>query len=412
MLFFVSGLISLTAIPVRAAEPAYSVGSSSVEFLHFWVSRGERNALDLIAETFHARGGEWLDTPASDYQSMKRDAVERLSIGLAPSAMLWLGGEDVLHLGEMGLVRQLNDIAEQRSWYEHILPIALAASTAESKLMGVPLYIHNENWSWYNAAVYRELELPLPQSWQMFLDQAPVFEAAGVMPLAIGQTEWEVRLLFNTILVGVAGPDLYRRLYSESDPAVLGEPRLLEALRLFGALRQYRPDLPTLQRWDDAVGAVITGRAAMSVNGDWAKAEFITAGMRPGLDFHCLPAPETRGLFIASVDLVVFPSDADPAVKRGQDLLIDILSDPELVSRFSQAKGSLPARTDIDITTFDECARKSLPSLKDSASTLLSPRLTMSEEKRTEVQDALVRFWRDDKATLASLQASLREALE
>ena len=41
------------------------------------------------------------------------------------------------------------------------------------------------------------------------------------------------------------------------------------------------------RNWNDATALVITNKAAMHFNGDWAKGEFTAAGQTPGKEYGC-----------------------------------------------------------------------------------------------------------------------------
>jgi len=121
--------------------------------------------------------------------------------------------------------------------------------------------------------------------------------------------------------------------------------------------------------WNTATGMVIRGEAAMQIMGDWAKGEFTAAGLTPGEDYICAPAPGTTGEFTFNVDsFAMFSLSDDENTKAQKDLARTIL-EPEFQTVFNKAKGSIPVRTDMEMSGFDACAQASMDTFKSSADT-------------------------------------------
>lgn len=397
--------LSLSLGSARAAEEA-----PRIELAHYWISASERASLDLIAQQFKASGGRWSDTPSPDYELMKRDAVMRIAAGFPPAAM-WLGAEDIASLGALGLATPLNDMAQQDAWQTRLYGFVLPELRNKGELVGLPVTLHNENWAWFNAKLYRRLHLPLPKTWDDVLAQAPVFVRAGLMPLAISDQAWNVRLLFTTLMAGAAGPELYRRLYVKEDPTVFDEPRVIRVLEILGQLRAYRPPTGKVKTWNAATALVIQGQAAMQVMGDWAKGEFKSVGTGADQDFVCAPVPEAQQSFITAIDMLSFPRVRDASSQAGQRLLAKLILEPRLQAAFARKKGSLPVLKDIPVTELDACAADSLARLNNADARLASPRSTTSERARIEMQDEVGAFWMRPEITVAELRQRLKQAM-
>ncbi|MCA0174970.1 MAG: ABC transporter substrate-binding protein [Proteobacteria bacterium] len=397
--------------PVSAPASAPAAAQAPrLDFAHFWISASERAGLDVIARQFRNRGGVWTESQSLDYEFMKRDSVMRYAAGFPPGA-LWAGAEDIAIMGSLGMIRPLDAMAAQDQWAGYLYDFIWPILRHKEEVLALPLTLHNENWAWYNAKLYRRLQLPLPRSWDQVLAQAPVFRRAGVMPLAISDQPWNVRLLFSTMMAGAAGPQLYRRLYENEDPAVFDHPRVIRVLNLLGRLRAYRPAPATVKTWDAATALVVGDKAAMQVMGDWAKGEFKQIGVSAQLDYVCAPAPEADGVFVVALDMVGFPRQRQGAQQAGQRLLAKLLLERDLQLEFARRKGSLPVRRDVDATELDACASASLPRLADAAHRLTSPRTTMKESIRIALQAHLFDFWSRPDMTVDELRPLLKAAL-
>lgn len=393
-------LFAITA-NVANAEP------KTVEFVHFWISKGERASLDMIAEKFRKLGGDWSDTTSQDYEYMKRDALMRMAVGFPPTA-IWLGGEDVVSIAGMNIVRKLDDVAAEYQLSSQLYAFVMDKAKVNQNLIALPITIHNENWAWINIKVYRDLNLHVPNNWDDFLKQAPIFVKHGIMPLAISDQDWNVRLLFTTLIAGVAGPELYRCFYEKEDLSVLTEPKLQRALTILGQLRQYRPKTGMVRTWTDATQLIIDGKAAMQIMGDWAKGEFTAFGKQPGRDFACTPVPEADKSFIAALDLVAFPLVKGQDEQAGQRLLTEVLIDKDTQIDFANKKGSIPVLRNITPGMLDACAASSLPKLIDEHNRLFSPRLTMREQMRTDIQKTIADFWKNPAISVKDVTLQLK----
>ena len=97
----------------------------------------------------------------------------------------------------------------------------------------------------------------------------------------------------------------------------------------------------------------------MQFMGDWAKGEFTAAGKKPGTDYVCVPAPGTASGFTFNIDsFVMFTQKSADARKAQSDLAAAIMS-PEFQEVFNLNKGSIPARLNMDLAKFDDCAKLS-----------------------------------------------------
>jgi glucose/mannose transport system substrate-binding protein len=119
--------------------------------------------------------------------------------------------------------------------------------------------------------------------------------------------------------------------------------------------------------WNLASSMVINGEAAMQIMGDWAKGEFTNAGKVSGDDYACIPVPKAKGdAFVYLVNSLSLFTQTDPELIKGQEVLASAIMDPAVQIAFNEAKGAIPARTDIDLSTMDACAQATSASLAEN----------------------------------------------
>jgi glucose/mannose transport system substrate-binding protein len=108
------------------------------------------------------------------------------------------------------------------------------------------------------------------------------------------------------------------------------------------------------------------GEAAMQLMGDWAKGEFIAAGLTPGVEIMCATAPGTEGAFLFNTDFFAM-FDVDEADAEAQQALAAGILDPGFQEAFNLVKGSIPARTDVSPENFDACGQQSISDMAAAA---------------------------------------------
>ena len=162
------------------------------------------------------------------------------------------------------------------------------------------------------------------------------------------------------------GTDFYKSAMIDLDPAALDSDKMKEAFDRMAKLRTYVDDNFSGREWNLDSAMVIEGKAGMQIMGDWAKGEFVKANQKPGVDFVCIRFPGTQGA-------VTFNSDMFMMFKVGEDkqdaqfkMATDIL-DPSFQSSFNVVKGSVPARTDVPDTAFDDCGKKGIKDLAEAS---------------------------------------------
>jgi glucose/mannose transport system substrate-binding protein len=110
---------------------------------------------------------------------------------------------------------------------------------------------------------------------------------------------------------------------------------------------------------------VIEGKAGVQFMGDWAKGEFLKAGLKPDQDFLCFRFPGTQGTVTFNSDqFAMFAVGGDR--QSAQIALASAIMSPSFQSAFNVVKGSVPARTDVPDADFDACGKKGMKELAEA----------------------------------------------
>ncbi len=375
-----------------AAEAPLSV-------LHFWISGGEQAAMAVVRGAYEQRGGVLKENSVADAVALRKSLMSRTLAGYPPGAVQWQGNVSLGEMVDMDAIVDIERLAVVGGWRRVLSKRVQALTSHEGHFYLAPIGVHAENWLWSNAALFRAHGLTAPQTWPEFLAVAEAFATQGVVPLAVGRSRWERHLLFNTILTGVLGRDGFRRLVEDNDLSVVSGPAGVEAFRILGEIRKFPGVRDQAGGWSEATADVIAGRAAMQIMGDWAKGEFLRAGKVIGDDFGCQIAPGNQGVYHVVVDAFAFPPPATSEHARAQRLFAETVMDPNVQLAFSQAKGSIPPRLDVDLTLLDDCAQIGARIAADPQSQIAPASLSMNFNLLASVVALINGFFDDPTVT-------------
>ena len=131
-------------------------------------------------------------------------------------------------------------------------------------------------------------------------------------------------------------------------------------------LRSYVDDNFSGRDWNLASAMVIEGKAGMQIMGDWAKGEFVKANQKPGVGLRLHPLPRHAGRGDLQLRQFMMFKVGDDKQDAQLKMATDI-EDPAFQSSFNVVKGSVPARTDVPDTAFDDCGKKGIKDLAEAS---------------------------------------------
>ena len=393
----------LAATAIVCATGAYA---TELEVTHWWTSGGEAAAVAKFAEAFNATGNTWIDGAIAGSGGTARPIIISRILGGDPMGATQLNhGRQAEELIAAGLLTDLTDLAVAEGWRDIVNPISLLdACTVDGRVYCVPVNIHSWQWLWLSHAAYAKAGVPLPTNWDEFVASAPALEAAGIIPLAMGQQPWQSSGAFGVMSVAIAGADIWSQVNIDKNAEVAAGPEMLAVFEAAVNARAMAAN-SNVQDWNQATNLVITGAAGGQIMGDWAQGEFQVAGQVAGVDYECLPGLGVNEVISTGGDAFYFPLIEDPEVKAAQLALASTLISRETQVAFNLAKGSLPIRGDIDLAAANDCMKKGLAIL--AAGNILPDSVqTLSPDTTGQIEDLMVEFWNSTTMTAADAQAA------
>ncbi|MGV7207560.1 ABC transporter substrate-binding protein [Oxalobacteraceae bacterium A2-2] len=407
-----SGLLAL--LPLLSALPAFAL-AGEVEVLHFWASGGEAQAVAQLKNTLRAQGHTWKDFAIADGGGGLAMVMldSRVRSGNPPTAAQ-IKGVAIQEWARTGKLAGIDDVATADRW-NALLPSSVSDTMKyQGHYVAAPLNIHRVNWLWINADVLRKSGAKAPSTWDEFFAAAEAMRKIGVTPVAYGGQSWLDLGTFESVAIGVGGVDFYKRAFLDLDRAALSSPEMEKTLATFKRIKSYTNKNYGGSDWVAATDLLNRGAAGMLIMGDWAKAEMLAAGKRPGIDILCTATPGSREAFSFDIDSFIMFGVSDGKKPAQRDLVRAVMSKP-FQETFNLAKGSIPARLDVPLERFDSCARRARQDYQASArrGTLL-PSLAhgMAQPAHTvaPMWEVIRQFWNQDgmsaKAAMARLAAA------
>jgi len=391
---------ALCAIAMMAASgPSHA---QRADVIHWWTSGGESRAVAVFAEEYRRRGGTWLDSAVVGGPAARASAINRIAGGNPPTAMQWNNMVSLGQLADQGLLANLDRVAARGRWAEALPPVLYERIRRGGHVVAAPVNIMGINLMFYSTRIFADLGLQVPTNWDEFFVAADRIKAAGLIPLAIGGQPFQYVSVFSNVVLGLGGVDLYRQVYVDHDRRAAGSPTMVRVFEVMRRLTNYIDGASPNRRWNDTSLLVQNNRAAMQIIGDYAKGEFLAAGLTPGREFGCAPAPGTAGYFMFAVDTFAFPRNDRGDQPEARELLAEVLMDPQVQIVFNRNKGALPARRDVRMTPLDACSEIG-EAIVANAPDRLVPAIgvVFDVDADGQIGDLLSRFWSDPRVTPA-----------
>lgn len=396
------------------ASTAAQAGGT-VEVLHWWTSGGEAKAVGELKKSFEDQGGTWIDSPiAGGGGDAAMTALRARVVAGNPPTAVQLKGPGIQEWANEGAVADIQDVASAEDWDKVLPPVLAEIMKHDGKYVAAPVNIHRVDWLWVNPEALAKVGASVPTTWDEFNATAEKLKAAGITPLAHGGQPWQDATVFEVVALGLGGADFYRKALVELDMDALKSDTMIKVFDEMRVLRGYVDPGFSGRDWNLATAMVMNGEAAFQIMGDWAKGEFLAAGKVPGKDFLCAPAPGNAYILNADSFAMFKVSGADRV--EGQKVLASLIMSPGFQETFNLAKGSIPARVDVSLDKFDDCAKKSHDDLTASiAANSLVPsmahEMAVPRSVRGEFLDVVTEHFNSDMSSQEAVQR-LVEAIE
>lgn len=412
-----AGSAALLAQPglarAQAAKPKVTVISQ-------WSAGSDGAAITRLGQEFEKEGGVWEHNPVPGFTTEMMNKLRAQIIAGDPPAASQLKGPEIAAWSKIAPVVDLDETVKAAG-YEAVVPAELARlSKPQGHWVALPIQAYRINTLFVSKKAADKIGMTtLPTTWAAFNAAAAKMKAAGITPVANGGIKWDDGMKWEIALCGIS-PAAYRRAVMELDDKTLRGPEVLAAFRQFRQLGEWSDPGAAGQHYSTFIPRYMAGDMGMLLMGGWAQGVFKHAGFQLS-DYMVGPAPQDDGkpAFDLNSDEFIFWQKKQPEFVAGQKLLAKIVMSKDFGPMYSQITGSLPVRTDTDLSApgFTDGQREAAKALVDSVQSgrvvlSLAHNMAQTNQVTAGMIDVLTEYVHDNRITPEQGQKRLAEAVD
>lgn len=344
--------------------------TDKLEVISWWTSGSEEQALNVLFDAFKTKYPdiEVVNAPVVGGGGAPAQVVlaQRLLAGDPPDVWQTFPNGALKAYVAQRQVADASSVVKDTGLDTALPQVILDGLTVDGKQYGVPTSSHRGNVLFFNLDVLREAGVAKPgngyttKDW--VADLKKIKESGGV-PLCLGAKDtFTTVALFENILLSVIGPEGWDQI--AADRFNWRGAQVKEALDLFNQVLDLVDPAAGGLSWDQATKKLGEGGCAFETMNDSAYGELIKAGDVDGKTFGEVPFPSTESSYVAVVDTFVQARAAENGKNAAEFLAV--IADPTVQLNFSKAKGSVPVRTDVDVSSLSPYQQSASKALRDS----------------------------------------------
>ncbi|MBB4951966.1 multiple sugar transport system substrate-binding protein [Agrobacterium vitis] len=326
----------------------------------------QREILARLATEYGKKSGSKVTINNMDHEAHKT-AIRSYLVVSAPDICFWFSGNRMKSFVDRGLFDDISDLFS-REGYADKLGVTMGSVTVDGKQYGLPL--GGILWGlFYRKDVFEAKGWTPPKTWAEFQTFGEAAKSAGMIPISMGTKElWPCGGWFDHLNLRINGLEKHMALMDGkigyTDPMLKPVFDTWEELIKAGF---FSPNGPSFG-WEQAGAALAQKKAAMMDLGSFIKYAFPAAEL-PQLGFAPFPeiVPGMDRYEDFSANSVHIPAKAKN--KQGARDFLAYLYQPENLSAFLEAEGTIPPRNDCPPSkdAMVNAAVESLKSVKGTA---------------------------------------------
>ncbi len=373
--------------------------NQSLEVFNWWTNPGETDAAQALFTMYEGNYPQThvINAAVENIDKAQDELQTRMTSGAPPDTFQVIGGwniwEWVAYNGKDDTDSKLQPV--DSVWTANNLSAVtpqplLDVVSYNGHMYSVPVGNHRFNTLFYNKKLFEQNNLTPPTTWDEFYQVGDALKALGITPLALGAKDgfYVSIVVWDGLLIARSGVDFRESYFSgTADPA---DPRIADTLTEMTKVLGYTNDDRSSVDWDGAAQEVISGKAAMTIIGDWAKGFFLSQNWQSGVDLGALPTPGTQGTYVFIADSFCLPkgvTDQTAALN-----FLNMIATPAAQNVFNPIKGSIPPRTDADMSLYDSLAQQAMMDFQTNTLTRARPVIVKSPAFLADVDTAMSQF--------------------
>src|SRR5690349_4373638 len=386
-----------------------------------WSAGSDGAAITALGKKFEEKGGIWQHSPVPGFTTEMMNKLRAQIIAGDPPACSQLKGPEIAAWSKIAPTVNLDALVAAAGYEKVVAPDLAKLHKPGGKWIALPLQIYSTNMLFLSKrGMDRAKADKIPVTWADFNELAEKMKSAGMTyPMANGGTRPDDGQKFEASLAG-ANPAAYRAAIMNLDEKALKGPEIKAAFAQVRKISEWCDPNIGAQPYATNLKRFVDGDMGMMIMGGWAQGVLRNAGFKFE-DFMIVPGPSDNGkpVFLLNADAFIFWQRKEPDLQAGQTLMAQLVMDPAIQTMYSQITGSIPVRTDVDLSAqgWSDGQRRTAAALKEAVATdqaVLSLAHNMAQENgmTAAMIDVITEYVKNKSITPEQAVARLSDAVE
>ncbi len=386
-----------------------------------WSGGSDGAAITALGKKFEERGGVWQHSPVPGFTTDMMNKLRAQIMAGDPPSCSQLKGPEIAAWSKIAPTVNLDATVAAAGYEKVVAPDLAKLHKPGGKWAALPLQVYRTNTLFISKrAMDKARADKIPTNWAEFNALGEKMKAGGVTyPIANGGTRADDGQKFEAVLAGIS-PTAYRASMMELNEKALTGPEMRATFAQLRKIADWMDPNTAAQHYSVFLPKFVSGDMGMMIQGGWAQGVLLSAGFKLD-DFIIAPGPTDNGkpVFVLNADAFIFWQRKEADLQAGQKLMAELVMMPEIQTMYSQITGSIPVRTDVDLSGagWSDGQREAARTLKESVAVnqvVLSLAHNMAQENgmTAAMIDVLTEFVKNKAVTPDQAVKRLAEAVE
>ncbi|MHC2712973.1 glucose/mannose transport system substrate-binding protein [Bradyrhizobium diazoefficiens] len=361
---------SAAALALPAIARAQGAVKPRLTAISQWSAGSDGAAITALGKKFEEKGGVWQHSPVPGFTTEMMNKLRAQIIAGDPPACSQLKGPEIAAWSKIAPTVDLDAVVAAAGYEKVVAPDLAKLHKPGGKWIALPLQIYSTNMLFLSRRAMDKAKADkIPVTWADFNDLAEKMKSGGVAyPVANGGTRPDDGQKFEAALAGIS-PIAYRAAIMNLEKKTLEGPEIKAAFAQVRKIADWMDPNVGAQHFSTNLKRFIDGDMGMMIMGGWAQGVLRNAGFKLE-DFIIAPGPSdnAKPVFLLNADAFIFWQRKEPDLQAGQTLMAQLVMDPAIQTMYSQITGSIPVRTDVDLSGegWSDGQRRTAAALKDA----------------------------------------------